>query len=64
MKRLVKITEGISVDKPVYFVRYIQRRKYQWYCAAQFDGRYISREKVVEWVKSQPGLQLQIARKS
>lgn len=42
-----------------YFVRYLDRRKNQRYCAAQFDGRYVAYDQVVAWIKSKNQLTLE-----
>lgn len=50
--RLVRIVKV----RDAYFVKYVQRLFGGRYHAAQFDARYMSRKKVVEWVESKPSL--------
>lgn len=42
----------------MFFVRYVERRKGQRYCAAQFDRDFADRQDVIAWVQRQPHLTL------
>ena len=49
---------AITICGQVWFVRYLDRRLRQHYCAAQFDRRDNSYAKVKAWVMEQKNLEI------
>jgi len=48
----------IKTERNTHFVCYCDHKKYGRRCAAMFDARDHSIEKVKAWVKSKPGIEL------
>ena len=48
----------ISLEHGAYFVRYVDRDKFQRYSASQFDANYSTLSEVESWVNNNPRLTL------